>query len=80
MGVKFYQRYCSDCDTYDLVEECRDTCLDCGDPLSSEADELSDAAREDSCRLPSMMVYKLIDALERVEELESELYKLKLHT
>ena len=78
MGVKYEDRYCFTCDSYDEVEVGRNTCPECSNHLADEDSEISDAALNNSDCLAQVMAYKLMDALERIEELESELYKLKL--
>ena len=78
MGVKYESRYCYYCDSYDLISEegGEDHCPVCAGKLSDEASELSDANMNNSIHLPEIMGCKLIDALERIEVLESQLSKV----
>ena len=76
MGVKYDDRYCLVCDTYDQVERGRDTCPKCDSPLAEKNEEIEYANNNFSIHLPEIMAYKLVDALERIEVLESKLCKV----
>lgn len=77
MGVKYENKYCFTCDSYEPIEEGRDICFGCGSHLSDKDCEIEDAIINRSVHLGQMVAYKFEDVINRLEEVEAEIQKIK---